>query len=91
VEGVAITLVIHGHEIEHANVGGVGIKAADPHLEGGKHPTARLGDDHLGALGVELIPQRLRLQHHDGLGQRWMHWFRFLDYKIMYQKYYQPI
>lgn len=82
VKGVAIAFVIHGHKVHHANVGGMWIQTTDPHLKRGKHASARLGDDHFGALGMELIPQRLRLQHHNGLGQRWMHWLRFLNYQL---------
>lgn len=77
-EGVAIALVVHRHKVHHADVGGMGIEASDPHLEGGEHPAARLRDDHLGALGVELIPQCLRLQDDDGLGQGRMYLFGFL-------------
>lgn len=77
-EGVAIPLVVHRHKVHHADVGGVWVEASDPHLEGGEHPAARLGDDHLGALGMELIPERLRLQDHHGLGQGGMYLFGFL-------------
>lgn len=78
VERIAISLVIHGHKVHHADVRGMWIEASDAHLKGGEHPSARLRDDHFGALRMELIPQRLRLQHHNGLCQRWMHRLRFL-------------
>lgn len=62
VKRVTISFIINGHKVHHHNVQRLCVQAADAHLKGGKHATARLRDDHLGALLVEFVPQRLRFE-----------------------------
>ena len=40
VEGVSVPLVVHGHEIHHEHVVGIGVQAKEAHLESWEHPPA---------------------------------------------------
>jgi hypothetical protein len=68
VKCVSVSLVVHRNEVHHQHVLGVQVQAAQLHLERGEHPPAGFGDDHLGAKGVELVPEMLHLE--DGAGVR---------------------
>lgn len=72
VKRVAIAFIVDRHKVHHHHVHGLRIQAADAHLEGREHATTRFGDDHFGALLVELVPQLLRFEDDDGLGERRM-------------------
>ena len=48
----------------------VHVEAAERVLESGEHAAALLGDDHLGRVAVEAVPQRLVRQLDDHGGQR---------------------
>ena len=70
VEGVPVALVVDRDEVHHQHVLRVQVQAAQLHLEGGEHAAARLGHDHLGTQGVELVPEVLHLEDGAGVGER---------------------
>lgn len=69
VKGVAVALVVHRHKVHQHYVVGLRVQAVQAHLERGKHAAPRLRHDHLGALLMELVPQRLRLEDDARCGQ----------------------
>lgn len=69
VKRVAIAFVVDRHKVHHHHVHRLRIEATDAHLKRGEHAAPRLRDNHLGSLFVELVPQLLRFQNDDGLGE----------------------
>lgn len=81
VKRVSVAFIVAGHKVHEHNVVGLLVQSIEPHLERGKHPSARFRYNHLGALLVELIPQLFRLQDDAGRGQCRMHLIRLTGRK----------
>lgn len=58
-----IATVVGGHDVHQHDVLGSLVQARQAHLEGRKHPPARLGDNHLGSYGVETVPKLLLVEY----------------------------